>query len=523
MKRVLSMLLAVCLVLCAVVPAGALTVADFTDIPSDWSRPAIDYCLREGLLNGEGKGKFNPNGKVIRAQIAQGLYNRENRPGIEGLANPFRDVSTQWFAKAVVWCKANDIVNGTSSATFSPTRQVARQDICVMVYNYYTKYLKKAPEFTDESVMARTFTDWSKVENYAKEAVRWANKVGFMKGTSSTMLDPLGKATRAQLAQFLMNLDTVLEKGDTDPTSEPTPTVKPSADPTNPPAGVFPLAMKKPLSIVSGPKQTLAISQDGTVKAAGLNELGGLNVGAWTDIVDLSSTRNQTLGVKSDGTVIGAGHYYETSWKQYLDPLRDVVDIVECPDAINAFFAALHSDGTVTFINKYGESQKLDWTNMVQICAGRGYLVGLRRDGTVAAYGMDYFRRGCMDVEDWTGITFIETGMYNTFGVKADGTVVMVGEKSAGKGNVGDWTDIVAVASGASYTVGLRKDGTVVGVGLNGYGQISVEDWRDIVAVSAGNNSTHTVALRKDGTVLAVGSNGDGQCDVDGWTGIKLK
>ncbi len=181
------------------------------------------------------------------------------------------------------------------------------------------------------------------------------------------------------------------------PTPSPEPAT-PAPTPTAPPSGVFPLSMKKPMTIVAGPKQTLGIRSDGTVLAAGLNEGGGLNVGGWTDIVALCSTRNQTLAVKSDGTVIGTGTYYDT-WEPVLSALRDVVDIVESGDLLNGFIATLHSDGTVTFIDKYGQSQKLDWTNIVQISAGKGFLIGLRSDGTAVAYGMDYF--STKDVWTW--------------------------------------------------------------------------------------------------------------------------
>ena len=95
MKKVVSVLLAVCLTLCAAaLPASALTVTDFTDVPDNWVRPAIEYCLEKGLMKGEGEDKFNPGGTVTRAQFAQVLYNREKSPSVDGLATPFTDVGS---------------------------------------------------------------------------------------------------------------------------------------------------------------------------------------------------------------------------------------------------------------------------------------------------------------------------------------------------------------------------------------------------------------------------------------------
>lgn len=223
MKRFVSMVLVACLLLAVCLPANALTAADFSDIPDNWAKPAIEYCLGKGLMSGVGNGKFNPGGTVNRAQIAQVLYNREGSPSTEGLENPFTDISGQWFTNAVIWCKNNGVVSGNSATTFNPTGNVTRQDICVMVYRYVTEYKKLAAELTDESKMSGTFTDWGKVAGYAKEAIRWANKVGFMSGTSATTLAPTGQATRAQLAQFLKNLDKVLENEKPEPSPSPEP------------------------------------------------------------------------------------------------------------------------------------------------------------------------------------------------------------------------------------------------------------------------------------------------------------
>lgn len=223
MKKFVSMVLVACLLLGLCLPASALTTADFTDIPDNWAKPAIEYCLGKDLMSGVGNGKFNPGGEVSRAQIAQVLYNREGSPSTEGLANPFTDISGQWYTNAVIWCRSKGIVSGNSATTFNPNGPVTRQDICVMVYRYVTEYKKQAAELTDESKMSDTYTDWGKVAGYAKEAIRWANKVSFMSGTSATTLAPTGKATREQLAQFLKNLDKVLENEKPGPSPSPEP------------------------------------------------------------------------------------------------------------------------------------------------------------------------------------------------------------------------------------------------------------------------------------------------------------
>ncbi len=52
----------------------------------------------------------------------------------------------------------------------------------------------------------------------------------------------------------------------------------------------------------------VGLREDGTVVAAGYNEMGQCDVSDWTDIVDIAAGNTFTVGVKSDGTVLLAGY-----------------------------------------------------------------------------------------------------------------------------------------------------------------------------------------------------------------------
>jgi hypothetical protein len=111
---------------------------------------------------------------------------------------------------------------------------------------------------------------------------------------------------------------------------------------------------------------------------------------------------------------------------------------------------------------------------------------------------------GQCDVSNWTDIIQVAAGRYHTVGLKADGTVVTVGYDNYGQCDVANWADIVQVTAGYFSTAGLESDGTVVAVGRNDYGQCNVSGWTDIVQVSAGWG--YTVGLKADGTVLVAGA-----------------
>jgi len=59
--------------------------------------------------------------------------------------------------------------------------------------------------------------------------------------------------------------------------------------------------------VAVGGSHTVGLKGDGTVVAVGDNDYGQLDVGVWTDIVQVAAGRSHTTGLKDDGTVVAAG------------------------------------------------------------------------------------------------------------------------------------------------------------------------------------------------------------------------
>jgi alpha-tubulin suppressor-like RCC1 family protein len=60
--------------------------------------------------------------------------------------------------------------------------------------------------------------------------------------------------------------------------------------------------------VAAGGLHTVYIKSDGTMVAVGWNEFGQINVGSWTNIVQVAAFDLHTVGVRSDGTVVAVGH-----------------------------------------------------------------------------------------------------------------------------------------------------------------------------------------------------------------------
>ncbi len=223
-----------------------------------------------------------------------------------------------------------------------------------------------------------------------------------------------------------------------------------------------------------------------------------------------------TVGLKSDGRVVAVGDNLERQCE-----IANWTDIVQV--AAGRFHTlGLKSDGTVVAVgwNEHGQCDVSGWTDIVQVAGGFGHTVGLKSDGAVVTVGSN--DGGLFEVGDWTAIVQVAAGSYHTVGLRSDGSVVAVGHNDHGQCDVGGWSDVIQVSAGGGlftgHTVGLKSDGTILAVGNNQNRQCNIARWADIVQVSGGFG--HTVGLKSNGTVVAVGNNDDGQCNVGNWTDI---
>ena len=172
----------------------------FTDVTASnvgsWAADSIDFCADNDLVNGKSTYSFAPKDNLTRGQLVAILYRAAGSPSVTGTTNPFNDVKTgDYYYNAVLWAYKNDVVNGTGAGKFSPNANVTREQIAAILYRYMG-----SPAATGS---LSGYSDRSKISSWATTAMQWAIGKGYITGTSSTTLDPLGQATRAQAAVML--------------------------------------------------------------------------------------------------------------------------------------------------------------------------------------------------------------------------------------------------------------------------------------------------------------------------------
>lgn len=174
----------------------------FTDVPENaWYYDAVKYIYENNMMQGISNTEFAPNLSMNRAMIVTVLHRLENTPETT-ITNQFSDVeSNQWYTEAVQWAFENDIVNGYSSDKFAPMDNVTREQLAVILYNY-TNYKGGNTDIVGDLT---AFQDADDISNWSKNAISWAIGSGLLSGKGNGILDPKGTATRAEVAQILMN------------------------------------------------------------------------------------------------------------------------------------------------------------------------------------------------------------------------------------------------------------------------------------------------------------------------------
>ena len=166
--------------------------------PDVYKRQVYD----KGMMTGVSADRFAPASTTTRGMIVTILYRLENEPAVSG-GSAFTDVeSGAWYADAVAWAAANDIVNGTSATTFAPNSPITREQMAAILYRYAAYKGYDVSQKADLS----GYTDAASISGYAKDALAWANAQKLITGVTDTTLNPQGSATRAQVATILMRL-----------------------------------------------------------------------------------------------------------------------------------------------------------------------------------------------------------------------------------------------------------------------------------------------------------------------------
>ncbi len=181
------------------VPSEEEAALGFMDVAeSDWFFNSVKYAKENKLMSGISETEFAPNASVTRAMLVVVLHRIEGEPKTGDAA--FSDVASgQWYTNAVAWAANEGIVNGVGNGKFAPNADITREQIATILYKYSQK--KNPVEAASIGIIA---PDRDKISDWAVEGMSWAVAEKLITGKDGGVLDPGGKATRAEIATILM-------------------------------------------------------------------------------------------------------------------------------------------------------------------------------------------------------------------------------------------------------------------------------------------------------------------------------
>lgn len=169
MKKIMTLIAVLALVL----TAGTLPVTaadtDFKDVPDDaYYADAVTWAVEEEITQGTGNGVFSPERTVTRSEAVTFLWRAAGSPAPTTATSGFSDVTDKnaFYYKAVLWAVEKGITNGVGGDRFNLTGTLTYDQI-----------------FT---FLCRFAGEKAEGDNWSSAAVAWARNSGLTAGLTFT-------------------------------------------------------------------------------------------------------------------------------------------------------------------------------------------------------------------------------------------------------------------------------------------------------------------------------------------------
>ena len=182
----------------------------FADVKNgSWYEEAVLYARANGFFDGTGATTFEPDGSMTRAMFVTVLGRMAGVEAADyASATDFTDVAEgTWYAPFVKWAAQYGITTGTGSGKFSPDGRITREEMAVFFVRYFETF--DAMPKADTTVTTKP-ADLDEVSSWAQDAVLKLWALGLLNGDGKSFA-PKDKATRAQTAVLCERTDRAVE------------------------------------------------------------------------------------------------------------------------------------------------------------------------------------------------------------------------------------------------------------------------------------------------------------------------
>lgn len=212
----------------------SVAYTSFIDVPdTHWAKTAIYDLVDRGIAAGIGNNKFGTNDSVTRAQFCKFIVQATGKTLIEWKGT-FSDVPTgKWYSGWVEAAAENGYMSGKGAGRFEPDGKITRQEMAVALANVISIETQKPVQELGSST-SLTFTDNQSMSSWALPGIKAVVKFELMKG-SNNLFKPKANAIRAEAAMIIYSTIKSGILNDSSTTSTSTPIITTTAQITSSP------------------------------------------------------------------------------------------------------------------------------------------------------------------------------------------------------------------------------------------------------------------------------------------------
>jgi len=189
-------------------------VPQFTDVSGHWAQKHIEDAAALGLIQGY-NGLYRPNDTMTRAECVTILWRTSGCPTPTKKASFIDlDLFQKWYHEPVAWAEENGVVDGIGNGKFDPNGRVTREQLVTILHRMAGK--PTGMELMFAEAYNTGFSDSGKISDWAKNALYWSiyNEIycGVRSTEVGTALYPKDPANRAQIAVMMVRYLELIDK-----------------------------------------------------------------------------------------------------------------------------------------------------------------------------------------------------------------------------------------------------------------------------------------------------------------------
>ncbi|SDC03976.1 S-layer homology domain-containing protein [Paenibacillus sp. UNCCL117] len=170
-----------------------------------WAGRQIEVAAAKGIVEGRADKQFVPNETVTRAEFAKMIVNTFGLQA-PNASESFDDVdASDWFQPYVASAVKHGLVNGRSEGKFEPNGKITRAEMATIAARALTS-VKELAAVKDTDAALKGFVDSADINDSLKAGVALSASAGIVVGEEGDKFNPNDNSTRAQAAVVIYRL-----------------------------------------------------------------------------------------------------------------------------------------------------------------------------------------------------------------------------------------------------------------------------------------------------------------------------